>query len=180
MRKARVALVGVMIGGILLFATAATANAKEFQFQGGSEPFGSNPPVGMTIEGKDYEHLKRLTGFTVEATFACQGGSSTNNVLMPLSLNLADTKILKDKKKQLTYFDWSFENIYNSPYGGPPLTLSSYQLIGGQHRKHPEIWRGKVRIRRSEGGIELGYCPMEGANENGYVKWEAELVGQAD
>jgi hypothetical protein len=172
MRKTRVALAGVVVGGLLLVGPAA-ANAKEFQFQGGSEPFGSNPPVGMTMTGKKAKHPKRLTGFAVEVTYDCGAiGTDTQTERIPIEHNPQDAKIRRNKKKDLTFFDWSYDFIYR-----PGVTLESWQLVGGQHRKHPKVWRGKVRIRKSEGGIEFGYCALQGADDDGYVHWEAELVG---
>jgi hypothetical protein len=170
LRKARVALAGVVVGGLLLVGPAA-AKAKQFHFQGGTDPFESNPPVGMTMVGKKSKHPKRLTEFSIEATFDCGSGPGTVLVRLPIERNKPAAKIRRNKKKDLTYFKWSYDG---KDAGG--RIVESYQLVGGQHRKHPKVWRGKVRIRLiSEQASIEDACPMVGADEDGYVHWEAKL-----
>jgi hypothetical protein len=45
--------------------------------------------------------------------------------------------------------------VYNSPYGGPPLTLS-YVRFRGQIKNKKAT--GSYQTQVSEGGIEFGYC----------------------
>jgi hypothetical protein len=171
-RKASVTLVATVVIGVLL--VPAPAGAKELQFQGGTEPLGGNPPVGMTMVGKNVEHPTRVTGFSIEVTF-CPGDTPETMVeSVPLNRNPTATKVNRNKKKDLTYFSWSWDLF--GEYTGD--WLESWQLVGGQHHKDPRVWRGKIRIRGvipAEGGVEFA-CPLEGADADGFVHWEAELV----
>ena len=175
MAKALIALIG-LLAVLLIPAPAAAGNSNEFLFHGGGDPFDGKPIVGMSMTGEDPDKPHRVTGFTVSGfNWECGGeiGSvPADLVSLPISLNpkAARTRRTKDKQRDL-YFSWSYEHIYR-----PGVTLSSYQLVGGQHRKHHQRWVGKVRVRQSEGGIEFGYCKMEGADEDGYLHWEANLV----
>jgi hypothetical protein len=168
-----IALVGLV--GVLLFpAPAAAGNTKEFLFQGGAEPFDGEPSVGMSMTGQELNEPRRVTGFSITGfNWECGGEGGTvpaRGMSLPISFNPKAAKTKRNKEKDL-YFAWSYEHIYE-----PGITLSSYQLVAGQHRKDHHWWVGKVRIRQSEGGIEFGYCKMEGADADGFLHWKAHLV----
>ncbi len=86
------------------------------------------------LEGKKFKRPKRLTGFTIEDTFVCPGGNRTIQVSLPIDQNKKEAKVQRDKKEGLTFFNWSYDFIYELG-----ITLESYKLVGGQHHKHPEV-----------------------------------------
>jgi len=175
LRQALVALLGMIMVGVLLFpAPAAAAKAKpktmELLFQGGGEPFGGSPPVGMSMTGPSFKHPRRVTDFTIDVTYNCDGDLLPGTVTFPIKREPAAARIKRDKEKDLTYFNWSWEYVEQGQ------TLITFQLVGGQHRKDPRVWRGKAAIRLTEAGIEARYCPIEGTDGEGFLQWEARLV----
>jgi hypothetical protein len=169
--KARIALIGPVAVGVLLLP--APAAAKEFLYQGGSEPFGKIPPNGIAMEGKSFQRPVKLTGFTIEVTYDCPTGQDTQVESFPITSNSKAAFIKRNKKKEFNYFKWQYEN--KSSDGA--VTLTSYQIAGVQLPKNPEVWVGEARIRKAEGGIEHGFCPLLGALPDGFVEWRAVLVG---
>lgn len=169
MRKALVVLMGTVLAGALLLPVPAAA--KEFQYQGGSEPFGVIPPNGITMEGKTFQRPVKLTGFAIEVTYDCVTGQDTQTESFPITSNPKAAFIRRNKKKEFNYFKWQYEHKSSG------VTLSSYQIAGVQLPKNPEVWVGEARIRKAEGGIEHGFCPLLGALPDGFVEWRAVLVG---
>jgi hypothetical protein len=181
MRKAFVALVGTIAVGVLLFP--APAAAKVFHFQGGGDPFGGSPPVGIEMTGKNFKQPKRVTGFAfqpesmectkldggfypVEGPFDLEGFPIQND---PNARKTRGVVIKRNKKKDLTYFKWAY-----APTSSQGYVFDTWELVGGQHHNNPRLWRGTLRVRHSEAGIDQGYCRTAG--DDGFVSWEAELV----
>ena len=184
MRTVLVRLIGtvVAVGALLVLApAAATASTMEFLFGGGDEPFGGTPQVGMSMTGTDPKKPTKVTDFAVTGfdwvDCGAPGETSPAGVeRVPIEENAAAAHIKRTKNKEL-YFSWDWEQKCDEH------TLQSYQLVGGQNRKDPRVWVGKVRIRLSEGGIELGYCamgaPTPTASCTGQQDWSRPALGHA-
>ena len=126
------------------------------------------------MTGTDPKKPTKVTDFAVTGFDWVDCGAPGENSpagveRVPIEENAAAAHIKRTKNKEL-YFSWDWEQKYDEH------TLQSYQLVGGQNRKDPRVWVGKVRIRLSEGGIELGYCAMGGADADGFLHWTARLV----
>jgi hypothetical protein len=179
--QAVIALVGTVIAGVLLSPAAApaktTAKTMEFLFQGGDEAFGT-VPVGMSMTGKDPTQPTRVTDFAITGfNWDCgEAGTMPSKDVesLPIWENPDAAKIKRNKAKDL-YFSWEWDETTNSR--GDRRTVS-YQLVGGQHRKDPRWWVGKVSMRYSSVRSESGStrCTMEGADADGFLQWKARLV----
>jgi hypothetical protein len=173
-RQAVLALVGMVLVGVLVFPAPTAAKTKpktmELHFQGGGEPFGGNPPVGMSMTGPSFKHPRRVTGFTIDVTYNCDGDLLPGVETFPIRKMPVAARIKRDKEKDLTYFSWSWEFVQEGQ------TLMIFQLLGGQHRQDPRVWRGKAAIRLTEAGIQARLCPLEGVDADGFLHWEARLV----
>jgi hypothetical protein len=162
----------------LSLIAASPATAKELQFQGGDEPFDGQPSVGMTMTGPDFEKPKRVTGFSITGwTWTC------GQLTYPADLETAEIhndpnptvakkgiKIKTNEKKD-RYFKWTYELK-----GASGTVFERFFVLGGQHRKHPRVWRGKFKVQRQEGGIQYDICTTDMDDEDGFIRWEAKGI----
>ena len=177
MRRRLIALLATAVSAVLLLP--ASAVGKEFWFVGGDEPFSAEPLVVLSMMGPDFKHPRRVTDFVISGVEMDGGPTGVAPLTpdpfsLPISLNRlgAKTKRTQDEHKDL-YFSWYYAAT-SSLF--PGVIFYDYKLVGGQHRKHPNIWRGKIRLRFSESGLDYGYSLMVGADEDDFLHWEAKLA----
>jgi hypothetical protein len=174
--QAVIALVGTVVVGVLLSPAAApakaTAKTMEFLFQGGDEPFGGTPAVGLSMTGKDFKKPARVTDFAITgANWDCEPDGRIVPVdAPPVPVSRAGT-IQRNEQGDL-YFD-----VYGQILEGDS-TLYTYHVVGGQHRKDPRWWIGKVRLTKHQIFDDDSYifCNLEGADADSFVPWKARLV----
>jgi hypothetical protein len=174
MRNVLVGLVGTVVIGVALSPAPAVAKTApktmEFLFQGGDEPFEGTPPVGMSMTGTDFNKPTTVTGFAITGfNWECNGQSVPADV-EEVPINRQSGTIGRNEEKDL-YFE-----VHEQIFRGP--TLYTYHLWGGQHRKDPRWWLGRVRLVKSTpNGEDVINCVMEGDTaEAGAVLWKARLV----
>jgi len=167
MRKVLVGLIGTVMVGVLLSPAPAAAKTMEFLFQGGDEPFGT-PPVGISMTGKDSTRPTRVTSFAISGfSWNCNGQSGPFDI-EEVPFDRQSIEIGRNKNGDL-YFAVNTQIWRGS-------TLYTYHLWGGQHRKDPRWWLGKVRMVKSTPGEEDTItCDIAG-DDGGSLFWKARLV----